>query len=85
MDMKLEIRIEELVLHGFDPRDGKGIGEAVERELTRLFLEQGVPGAFRPELNVDSIDGGSFAVAPGSGAKAMGAGVARSVYGGLKR
>jgi hypothetical protein len=85
MGMNLEIHIEELVLHGFDPRDKKGIGEAVERELARLFQEQGVPGAFQRERNVDRINAGSFAVGPRSVSKAVGAGVARSVYGGLKR
>lgn len=84
MDMNLEIYIEELVLHGFDPRDKKEIGEAVERELTKLFHEQGAPGAFQAERNVERIDGGSFSVPPGSASEAVGAGVARSVYGGLK-
>ena len=37
----IELHIEELVLHGFSPRDRDAIGEAVQRELTRLFVEQG--------------------------------------------
>jgi hypothetical protein len=85
MGMNLEIHIEELVLHGFDPRDKKGIGEAMERELARLFMEQGVPGAIQPERNLDRIDAGSFVVGRGSVSKAVGAGVARSVYGGLRK
>ena len=39
----IELHIEELVLHGFSPRERYAIGEAVQRELTRLFTEQGVP------------------------------------------
>ncbi len=32
----ISVRIEELVLHGFDPRQRHAIGAAVERELARL-------------------------------------------------
>ena len=38
----IELHIEELVLHGFAPKDRYTIGEAVQRELSRLFAEQGV-------------------------------------------
>ena len=34
--MKIELVIDELVLHGFDPRQRHAIGDAVARELTRL-------------------------------------------------
>lgn len=39
----IELHIEKLVLHGFAPGAHSRIGEAVQQELTRLFLEQGVP------------------------------------------
>ena len=39
----IELHIEELVLHGFEPGDRHRIGEAIERELARLFAEQGTP------------------------------------------
>ena len=34
---RIELHIEELVLHGFAPGDRRPLGEAVERELTRLL------------------------------------------------
>lgn len=85
MGMTMDIRIEELVLHGFDPRDGKRIGEALKRELTRLFTEQGIPDSFQLGSKVERIDGGSFEVGSGSEANQVGAGVAQSVYGGMRR
>ena len=79
--MNVELHIEELVLHGFSPGDRYRIGDAVQRELTHLFIEQGVPPAQSGELAY--LDGGAFEVRPGSGAEEIGVRVARAVYGGL--
>ena len=81
----IELHIEELVLHGFAPGDRYRIGEAVERELARLFAEQGVPPSLAPGGEVASLDGGAFEVEPGSTAEAIGVQVAQAVYGGLSR
>jgi hypothetical protein len=43
----IDVHIDELVLHGFDPRDRLAIGDAVHAELTRLFAEPGVTGPTR--------------------------------------
>ena len=37
------------MLHGFAPGDRYRIGDAVERELARLFAEQGVPPSLAQE------------------------------------
>lgn len=37
MTAPLRIRINRLVLHGFDPRDRHAIGDAVRAELARMF------------------------------------------------
>lgn len=79
----VELRIEELVLHGFEPADHHRIGEVVESELTRLFVEEGVPTSLTREAGIDLVDGGAFEAQPDSGAEAIGALVARAVYGGL--
>jgi hypothetical protein len=79
----VELYIEELVLHGFMPGERHHIGEAVERELTRLFAEQGAP----PQLSVSSrtarMDVGAFEVSPGSKPEAIGTQVAQTLYGRL--
>ena len=79
----IELRIEELVLHGFAPGDRHRVGAAVERELARLLAERGLPPGLVRGADLSRLDGGSFAVAPGAGAEAIGARVARAVYGRL--
>ena len=59
---RVELHIEELVLHGFPTRDRYGIAEAIQRELTRLLIEHGVPEALRQGGDVARLNGGSFEV-----------------------
>ncbi|HEX5503432.1 MAG TPA: hypothetical protein VFW96_12475 [Thermomicrobiales bacterium] len=77
----VELRIEELVLHGFAPGDRAPLGAAVERELARLFAERGVPPALLGGGEIARLDAGSFTAE--RGVEATGARVARAVYGGL--
>jgi len=77
----IELHIEELVLHGFAPGDRHRIGEAVERELQRLFAEQGAPLSLMQGGAMEHLDGGSFGVAVGSRAEVVGAQLAQAVYG----
>lgn len=81
----VELHIEELVLHGFPPQDRYRIGAAVEAELARLFAEQGVPPPLAQGGEMSHLDGGSFEVALGSRAEAIGSQVAEALYGGLNR
>ena len=81
----IELHIEELVLHGFAVKDRYAIGEAIQRELTRLFAEQGVPQSLGQGYEVGRLDGGSFHIAKGAKADAIGEQVAQSVYGGLRK
>ena len=39
----LQFNIEHLVLHGFSASSRHRIGAAMQRELARLFMKQGVP------------------------------------------
>ena len=85
MKPNIELHIEELVLHGFAPGDRHQIGEAVQRELVRLFTEQGVSPSLLQGGEVARLDGGAFELAPGSNAEMTGNQVAQAVYGGLTR
>jgi hypothetical protein len=81
---EIDLRIDELVLHGFAAGDRRRLGQAVERELSRL-LEEGVAGGEIPRaLTTDGAlafgDGGVIHLAAGSGPEAAGAQVARAVY-----
>ena len=80
---RIEVHIEELVLHGFSPADRLRIGGAVERELARL-LQQAGPEALRTREQ-ESLDAGSFERSPQATPGAIGEAVAGSVAGALRR
>ncbi len=85
MKPDIELHVEELVLHGFAPGDRYRIGEAVKRELVRLFVEQGTPPSLARGREVSRLDSGAFEVKPGFRAGAIGVQVAQAVYGGFSR
>ena len=85
MRPNIELHIEELALHGFAPADRHHIAKAVERELARLFAEQGVPTSLDQGAEVARLDGGAFEVAQGCKAEAVGVQVAQAIYGGIAK
>lgn len=82
---RIELHIEELVLHGVAPGDRYRVAEAIEGELARLFQEQGIPPGLTGGGSGASLDGGSFGVAPGAGPRRTGAQAGRAIYRGLSR
>ena len=79
----VRFHIEKLVLHGFPPGSRYRIAEAVEKELTRLFAERGVPISITENREADRLDGGLLRVASGDASGKVGVNVARSVYSGI--
>jgi hypothetical protein len=79
---RVVVTIDEVRLHGFDPRERAAIGAALARELEQRFVTQPpVPIA----RSVHRIDAGA-AVAPRSGAPAgVAAGIAAGVHREVKR
>jgi hypothetical protein len=82
--VNLELHVEELVLHGFAPGDRYRIGEALERTLTQLFVEQGVSASVARDGEIEQLDAGAFEVSSGSRPEVIGAELALIVYGGLR-
>jgi hypothetical protein len=81
---KIELTIDELVLHGLDPSDRAGIREAIERELSRLFAQRGVPPTLAGRgVRAARLEDATEEVQAGSRADAIGAQVARTLYGKL--
>lgn len=81
--MKIHVRIERLVLEGLDlPRAQQpALQAAVEAELGRLLAQGGLAGDLSSGAAVPSIRADSI---PAAGKPAeLGAGIARSVYGGI--
>lgn len=81
----VDLQIDELVLDGFSSGDRHAIADAVERELSRLFAEQGAPPAITYSIETAEVDGGVFETDSVSNAETIGARVARAIYGGLSR
>lgn len=79
----IELHIEELVLEGFPPGDRRHIAAAVQAELTRLFMEQGLPPALSAGTAVPSLDAGAFHMAPDTKPAAVGQQIAGNVYNGF--
>jgi hypothetical protein len=77
----LELHIEELVLHGFPAGDRFRIGDAVEQELSRLIVEQGL--GLTTELNMEALDAGTFRVGANARPQAIGRQLAHNVHQGL--
>lgn len=81
MEPDVELHVDELVLHGFAPRDRHAIGQAVRGELARLIAERGLPPGLAAADGTASMRGGSFRAQPGQRPADVGAAVARAVYG----
>jgi len=83
--MNIRLHIDDLVLEGFPPGDRYRIAAAVEAGLASHFAEHGVPPGLVTGGTIPSLDGGAFNIASGARPEAIGAEVAKSLYGGLKR
>jgi hypothetical protein len=84
----IDLHIEELVLHGFAPADRHRIAQAVEAELTRLAAAQGLPGlqhSSGEDARPLQLRGGAFQVKAGAKPQAIGAEIAKAVFGGLRQ
>jgi hypothetical protein len=81
---RIELVIEELVLHGFDPADGASISAAVQAELSRLLADGGLPDLTHP-LDLTRLNAGAFALPPSPAPPSqVGAQIAGAIHTGLK-
>jgi hypothetical protein len=79
----VELHIEELILHGFASGNRFAVGDAVERELARLFGEQGIPVALRSQSATDEMTGAVFNSAQNAKPRGIGRQIAQAVYQGF--
>jgi hypothetical protein len=76
---EIEVRIEELVLHGF-PRPARWqIADAIENELHARLRRDGIPAAWQSSPR--QLDAGSIKSNTHAG---LGAEVARAIHGGAR-
>ena len=77
------LSIDELVLHGFAPGDRQRIAAAMQREMTRLSSAHGVPDSWHASPPV--LQAPPITAAHDARPHAVGAAIARSVYGSTPR
>lgn len=80
-----EIGIDKLVLEGFAVEDGERIKRTVERELTRLLVDQGIAGGLTESYETAGVKGEQIAIEPGVNAAPGGKQIARAIYGAIKK
>ena len=81
--MRLDLHIENLVIHGVAPGEGYNVGDALERELARLLAGAHSLSAVGRDTRVDTLDAGAFEVAPGSTSEGVGIQLAKAIFGSL--
>lgn len=79
----IEVHIEKLVLHGFSQADRRPIADAVERELSSLLAREGLPA--EQDCEIERVNGGTFRMGEKQREGSAGKGIARAIYGGLRR
>jgi hypothetical protein len=83
MSYSVEVHIEELLLHGFHASQRDRIGAAVEREITRLFTERGIPTSLVQSQEIAYGEAAAFRVAPNANPEDIGSQIAQAIYGGF--
>jgi hypothetical protein len=75
---EIEVHIEELVLHGFDPAARWDIADALGSELHTLLAQRGIPAAWL--ASPERIKGGEIPAQHLNTPAAVGRGVATAVH-----
>lgn len=76
MGARIELIIDEIVLHGFDPRHRHAIGDAVERQLSALLAERAGALGELTSRAVPHDDGGHVSTPAGASPAVVGSAIA---------
>jgi len=83
--MGIDLRIDELVLHGFDRRDRRHIAESLQLELARLIAADGQAHLLAKPLALERIDGGAFKVQANVKPQLAGRQIAQTIFRSLQQ
>ncbi len=78
-----EICIDKLVLEGFTVNDGENIKGTVERELTRLLVDEGSVGGLTESYDIDGVKGEQIMMGAGVNAASSGKQIGKAIYGAI--
>jgi hypothetical protein len=79
----VEVTVDELVLHGFQPAERHAIGDAFQLELERAFAGADFRSGFRQDAELPGLDAGRISLPAQARPASVGAQAARAVFGGL--
>ena len=85
MITRIELSIDELVLHDVVPGDHDRVAGAVRHELARLLAAPDLPGGLVEGGDAARLDAGAFRIAPRAEAATIGGQVAQALFGALSR
>lgn len=83
MRPRVEIVIDELILHGYSPAERYAIGDSLSLELERLVMDGGFP--VLESMDIPSLRTAPVNLHPSSKPDLVGSRVAQAVYKGLPR
>jgi hypothetical protein len=79
----IDVRIDELLVHGIEVADRFYLADAVQGELTRILSEQGWPAHLQNTSTRDRLAGGAFSLEGISSGRMIGNQIAQAVYRGF--
>jgi hypothetical protein len=80
---RIELQIDELVLHGLSHGDRHAIAAAMEREWSQLLMQPGAAHLLDGQASRLHLDAGQFDTAAHARPDSIGAAAAQTIYGGL--
>ncbi len=80
--LKVNLKIDDLVLYGVDKASAVQVGKVIESELIRLIRNDGLPnGLYHQNREVSALDGSMLGLSKGlTDPSLLGIRIARSVY-----
>jgi hypothetical protein len=81
--MDIDLKIEKLILEGFEPADRERMVAAIKQELFRLLAGRELPQSLAQRGSLAQLDGGQFQMAAGAPVETVGVQVAQQIYAGL--
>lgn len=82
--MQIELHIGELAIVGLSAVDADRFSAAFSKELTRLFIEQGIPRSLVEPWQADAVQLAPLQVPPGATTEMIGSQLAQNLYGSLR-
>jgi hypothetical protein len=76
----VDITIERVTVEGFGQRDSLGLRRALERSLTRLVEERGLPGGWATDAVRGDVRAAPLRVATDAGERDLADALARRIY-----